>query len=1135
MNSNNSPASIVKSALTPDAHAHSGRVQPFLNPILEPNNIDLFVARSTILNAVKEALPYFKGTFLDIGCGIMPYKELITSKPSNVSKYIGLDLEDSEIYQADVDLRWDGKNIPLADATIDSAMATEVLEHCPDPLAILKEARRVLKPGGVFFFTVPFIWPLHDTPNDFFRYTPFALEKLLKEAGFNSVDLRAMSGWNASLAQMMGLWLKRSPLQAAERRQWALKLWPIYLDLVNSDQPPVDSKAGNTMTTGWTGIAHIPGTTLARTPQLEVEPTDLPVIIVRALDHNYSETFLEDHVNLISRKTTVLYGYPFPRFVAGRSILPENLENQLQSSWANGHTSPDQWRDYTAALAKFFASTGARVALVETGLMGVFVYTACEQAALPYVVHFHGLDAYGRELLERWKNHYQAFFKTAAQIIVVSQAMRDQLLDLGAPAERVILAPYGVAVEVARAAEPVKAGPTFLAVGSFVDKKAPLVTLTAFGAIRDQVPNAHLIMIGEGPLLKSCREWTIKHNLEGAVTFAGMKSREAVSNQMACSGIFVQHSVTAANGDREGLPLAVLEAGAHGLPVVSTSHAGIPDAVRDGIDGYLVAEHDVEGMAQAMLRLAQNPALAAKLGASFRKRVRQQYSRKASIERLQGILIAAAEGHSIGQDMPKNADSAQALKAIATDRNNHTAYLEFAKIKLKEGDVALAYCAIGELHRIFENKTDTLDILKSIESRDLLENPAVTIYRERAGWVPKRMAKRPLRVLVVTNLLPPQEMGGYGRTMWEFSRELTERGHTVQVMTADLPQLMRKPTREHEAFENHVQRSLSLYGDWKNGVVAIEPNIAKRQEIVRANHKLIMSTAKIFGPDIVMVGNIDFLGHFFIQEILNQNIPVIHRLGNETPGFEPSAAPKSSHYCLAGCSEWVNENLRKKGYPFTHYEILPPGSPLTDYYRAFPPQRAKLKIAFASLLMPYKGAHILIEALGHLEKLGIPFECTLAGDTTSKEYIDKLNYFAKKHGFISRINFTGFLAKRELSELYAKSNVLVFPSIFNEPFGKTQIEAMAAGLLVISSGNGGSRDIIRDGETGMFFQNNKWEDLAEKLITAHQKPEQAARIAAKGQAEAFKYTTGASVDKLEIILSKMASDRRNADRYKSSQ
>ncbi|MCX6950809.1 MAG: class I SAM-dependent methyltransferase, partial [Verrucomicrobia bacterium] len=186
-----------RSPAKPHSQTSAMKPHPFLNPPLEINNVDLFVVRSTILKSVKAALPQFSGTFLDIGCGVMPYRGLITSAPSRVTKYLGLDLV-SDIYRAEVDLRWDGKTIPLPDASVDSAMATEVLEHCPEPLIVLKEARRVLKPGGVFFFTVPYIWPLHDAPYDFFRYTPFALEKLLAEAGFTDVKIQAMSGWNAS-------------------------------------------------------------------------------------------------------------------------------------------------------------------------------------------------------------------------------------------------------------------------------------------------------------------------------------------------------------------------------------------------------------------------------------------------------------------------------------------------------------------------------------------------------------------------------------------------------------------------------------------------------------------------------------------------------------------------------------------------------------------------------------------------------------------------------------------------------------------------------------------------------------------------------------------------------------------------
>ena len=95
------------------------------------------------------------------------------SAPSRVEKYIGLDLKDN-IYQKP-DVEWDGRTIPLADNSIDCALAMEVLEHCPEPEVVLREALRVLKPGSSLFLTVPFVWPLHDVPHDEYRYTPFAL------------------------------------------------------------------------------------------------------------------------------------------------------------------------------------------------------------------------------------------------------------------------------------------------------------------------------------------------------------------------------------------------------------------------------------------------------------------------------------------------------------------------------------------------------------------------------------------------------------------------------------------------------------------------------------------------------------------------------------------------------------------------------------------------------------------------------------------------------------------------------------------------------------------------------------------------------------------------------------------------
>lgn len=144
--------------------------------------------------------------------------------------------------------------MPFPDASFDSAMATEVLEHCHDPRIILGEVYRVLKPGGTFFFTTPFFWSLHEVPHDEFRLTPFHLEKLLRDRGFSGVHLAATGGWHASMAQMLGLWVRRGPIRKKYKMYLSSLLRPIILYLYRKDQKlKVRFKEGS-MITGVYGI-----------------------------------------------------------------------------------------------------------------------------------------------------------------------------------------------------------------------------------------------------------------------------------------------------------------------------------------------------------------------------------------------------------------------------------------------------------------------------------------------------------------------------------------------------------------------------------------------------------------------------------------------------------------------------------------------------------------------------------------------------------------------------------------------------------------------------------------------------------------------------------------------------------------
>jgi len=167
--------------------------------------VSFYIIRKSWLGAVTELKPKLKGKVLDLACGVMPYKKYLLS--DKVEDYIGIDLEPTEYHHAvKPDFYWNGVDIPLENASVDFVLATEFLEHYFDTAVILKEIKRVLKPGGVFFFTVPGIWPLHEAPYDYHRFTPFALEEHFKKSEFTSWEIKPLGGFDYHLALSFALW-----------------------------------------------------------------------------------------------------------------------------------------------------------------------------------------------------------------------------------------------------------------------------------------------------------------------------------------------------------------------------------------------------------------------------------------------------------------------------------------------------------------------------------------------------------------------------------------------------------------------------------------------------------------------------------------------------------------------------------------------------------------------------------------------------------------------------------------------------------------------------------------------------------------------------------------------------------------
>lgn len=372
-----------------------------------------------------------------------------------------------------------------------------------------------------------------------------------------------------------------------------------------------------------------------------------------------TETFIEAHALYLPRIALRLDCDPFPTQTSdgqplvslGHPTLHRSLArlffglSALRADKALARRMPTRLRE--RSLARFLRQNRIDVVLAEYGPTGVTVRHACAAAKIPMVVHFHGYDAYHRATLDQYLSQYRRMFDQAASIVVVSRHMRDQLIGLGAPPEKVEFNPYGIDVEVFSKGEPGKAPPVFLAVGRFVAKKAPDQTIRAFAKISAKYRDARLEMIGDGPLHESCRDLAHHLDVSERVTFRGAVPHLEAARIMAHARCFVQHSVTPDSGDREGTPLAVLEAMATRLPVVATRHGGIVDVVSDGETGYLVDELDVENMAEAMARLIESPATASRMGNAGRAFILAKHSMKQQIGALASLLQRAAASNSV--------------------------------------------------------------------------------------------------------------------------------------------------------------------------------------------------------------------------------------------------------------------------------------------------------------------------------------------------------------------------------------------------------------------------------------------------------------------------------------------------------
>lgn len=377
-----------------------------------------------------------------------------------------------------------------------------------------------------------------------------------------------------------------------------------------------------------------------------------------------------------------------------------------------------------------------------------------------------------------------------------------------------------------------------------------------------------------------------------------------------------------------------------------------------------------------------------------------------------------------------------------------------------------------------------------------------------------------MKLLALTNLYPPQELGGYGRSIADFVWGLLKRGHSVKVLSSDAPHLGEGspcgPSGEA------VHRALLLKGSYEGGVHPLQDRKAC-YAIEQHNANAIQTIWKHQGPfNGVLLGNIDLLGVEILEPLLTLGVPVLHHIGFINPPFHPKHSPRSKDYLVVAASGAVAQALSNAGfhtspgkslpvvYPGVRCELFGPGVtgrslpvPLNgeQKHRPLGSQRYPLKVCFAGLMMGSKGAHTLVEALVTMSKRGLHVEGHLAGGDFQAGYREQLEDLLWKQGLDS-VRFTGQLKRRSLSRFYGLHHVCVFPSIHPEAFGIVGAEAMASGLALISSGVGGASELFVDQISGLRFQAGNPADLADRLEQLCRDPQKLIKLARAGEQRA---------------------------------
>lgn len=286
----------------------------------------------------------------------------------------------------------------------------------------------------------------------------------------------------------------------------------------------------------------------------------------------------------------------------------------------------------------------AEVTHIFFGHIAVQLLPFLQACPRPVVVSFHGADVGVDADQGAWRDSLLEVFRCATLVLARSESLLEGLRALGCPPEKLRLQRTGIPLDAwpfVPRTPPADGAWHFVQACRLVPKKGLRTTLKAFAEIARTWPKARLTLAGNGPLLAELQASAAAAGLADRVTFPGFLDQDQLRALIYGAHIFFHPSETPADGNREGVPNALLEAMASGLPVLATNHGGIPEAVTHGLSGFLADEGDAASLTQAALDILSDPARYATMAAAAHDEVERKFERSRQTAILEGFYDEA--------------------------------------------------------------------------------------------------------------------------------------------------------------------------------------------------------------------------------------------------------------------------------------------------------------------------------------------------------------------------------------------------------------------------------------------------------------------------------------------------------------